>query len=101
MDRLINRRQQGDLGEASAIEWLTRQGATVSAPLGHSPDYDLIAEVAGRVWRVQVKTCVRCEATLEGDERWPVSVCTNGGNQSWTGLTKRFDPAKVDALFVL
>jgi hypothetical protein len=38
VDRLINRRQQGDLGEVSAIEWLTRQGATVSAPLGHSPD---------------------------------------------------------------
>jgi len=35
--RLINRRRQGDLGEASAIDWLTRQGATVWAPLGHSP----------------------------------------------------------------
>ena len=41
--RLINRRQQGDLGEASAIDWLTRVGATVSVQLGHSPDYDLIA----------------------------------------------------------
>jgi len=38
-ERLINCRQQGDLGEASAIEWLTRQGATVLVPLGHSPDY--------------------------------------------------------------
>ncbi len=56
VDRLINRRQQGDLGEASAIEWLTRQGATVSAPLGHSPDYDMIAEIDGRLLRVQVKT---------------------------------------------
>ncbi len=56
MDRLINRRQQGDLGEASAIEWLTRQGARVSTPLGHSPDYDLIAEFGERLLRVQVKT---------------------------------------------
>ena len=56
MDRLINRRQQGDLGEASAIEWLTRQGATVFTPLGHSPDYDLIADSDGRFMRVQVKT---------------------------------------------
>ena len=47
MHRLINRRLQGDLGEASAIEWLTRQGATVSLPVGHSPDYDLIAESTG------------------------------------------------------
>ncbi len=44
MKRLINRRQQGDLGEASAIEWFTRAGAVVSTPLGHSPDYDLIAD---------------------------------------------------------
>jgi hypothetical protein len=35
--RLINRRQQGDLGEASAIEWLTSKGATVLIPFGHSP----------------------------------------------------------------
>jgi hypothetical protein len=47
VDRLIDRRQQDDLGEASAIEWLTRQGATVSVPFGHSPDYDLIAEING------------------------------------------------------
>jgi Holliday junction resolvase-like predicted endonuclease len=58
MDRLINRRQQGDLGEASAIEWLTSVGATVSVPLGHSPDYDLIAQLAGRLMRIQVKTTV-------------------------------------------
>jgi hypothetical protein len=101
MDRLINRRQQGDLGEASAIEWLTRQGATVSVPMGHSPDYDLIAEVDGRLLRVQVKTCSRRETTKDGSERWPVLICTNGGNQSWSGLTKEFDPGKVDALFAL
>jgi hypothetical protein len=32
MQRLINRRQQGDLGEISAAEWLTRMGATVFLP---------------------------------------------------------------------
>jgi hypothetical protein len=101
MDRLINRRQQGDLGEASAIEWLTRQGATVSAPVGHSPDYDLIAEIDKRLVRVQVKTSTCSRDTPDGHERWHVSICTNGGNQSWTGTTKWFDPTRVDALFVL
>ena len=100
-ERLINRRQQGDLGEASAIEWLTRQRATVSLPLGHSPDYDLIAELDARMFRVQVKTSTCRSLTPNGHERWSVSVCTNGGNQSWTGTTKWFDPTKVDALFVL
>lgn len=40
-------RRQGDLGEAAAIDWLTRQGADVLVPLFHSPDYDLAAEVEG------------------------------------------------------
>ena len=51
--------------------------------------------------RVQVKTSTCLEVTLHGEERWSVSISTNGGNQSWSGLTKRFDPAKADALFVL
>jgi hypothetical protein len=55
----------------------------------------------GRLLRVQVKTCTRREVTKNGHERWPVLVCTNGGNQSWTGVTKYFDPSKVDVLFVL
>jgi Holliday junction resolvase-like predicted endonuclease len=63
---LINRRRQGDLGEASAIEWLTRQGATISAPLGHSPDYDLIAETRDRLVRLQVNTSTRSEPTPSG-----------------------------------
>jgi bifunctional DNA-binding transcriptional regulator/antitoxin component of YhaV-PrlF toxin-antitoxin module/Holliday junction resolvase-like predicted endonuclease len=100
-ERLINRRQQGDLGEASAIEWLTRQGARVSVPLGFSPDYDLIAELEGRLLRVQVKTSTGRQRTPQGVERWSVHIATNGGNQSWTGVTKRFDAARVDLLFVL
>lgn len=27
-------------------------------------------------------------------------ICTRGGNQSWSGLTKRFDPSRCDYLFV-
>lgn len=101
MRRLINRRRQGDLGEASAIDWLTRIGATVSAPLGHSPDYDLIAEVEGRLLRVQVKTSTAVAMSPSGDRRYPVHIATNGGNQSWSGVAKRFDPSRFDVLFTL
>ena len=100
-ERLINRRQQGDLGEASAIEWLTRQGATVSVPLGHSPDYDLLAEIDGELLRIQVKTSVSVDRTPNGDQRYPVRVATTGGNQSWTRVVKRFDGTRADYLFVL
>jgi hypothetical protein len=46
MLRHVHPRRQGDLGEAAAIEWLTRVGAGVFFPLFHSPDVDLVAEFA-------------------------------------------------------
>jgi bifunctional DNA-binding transcriptional regulator/antitoxin component of YhaV-PrlF toxin-antitoxin module len=91
-------RRQGDLGEAAAIHWLSAIGAIVSFPLFHSPDYDLIAEVGGRLLRVQVKTS-RYEVASTG--HFAVQLATSGGNQSWTGTVKTFDPTRVDYVFVL
>lgn len=100
-ERRINRRQQGDLGEFSAIEWFASQGAGIWVPLGHSPHVDLIAEINGRLIRVQVKTTTQYVTTPNGHSRWRAMIATNGGNQSWSGATKTFDPANVDFLFVL
>jgi hypothetical protein len=69
----------------------------VSFPLFHSPDYDLIAELDGRLLRVQAKTCT-VEVPIN---RYEVSLATRGGNQSWNGLVKHFDPSRCDRLFVL
>jgi hypothetical protein len=99
--RLINRRQQGDLGEASAIEWLTRQGATVLIPFGHSPHYDLVADIDGRLLRIQIKTSTQEEVTPDGHRRSAVAVATRGGNQSWAGLAKKIDPSRFEFLFAL
>jgi PD-(D/E)XK endonuclease len=98
--RLINRRQQGDLGEASAIEWLTSVGAIVFIPFGHSPDVDLVAEAHGRLLRIQVKTSTQF-VPCDGGRRRMVSLATRGGNRSWSGLTRRFDASRFDFLFVL
>jgi PD-(D/E)XK nuclease superfamily protein len=91
-------RRQGDLGEAGAIEWLTRIGACVAFPLFHSPDYDLIADLEGRLLRVQVKTSRR---RCDGTNHYAVQLATSGGNQSWTGVVKTFDHTRADFLFVL
>jgi Holliday junction resolvase-like predicted endonuclease len=88
-------RKQGDVGEASAIAWLAQKGALIFTPLFRSPDYDLIAEIAGRVVRIEVKTSN--SRTRTGN--WSVAVCTRGGNQSWNKITKRFDPDRCDFLF--
>jgi PD-(D/E)XK endonuclease len=101
MDRRINRRQQGDLGEASAIEWLTSVGANVFIPIGHSPDFDLVAEAHGRLLRIQVKTSTHSVATPSGHVRHALALATRGGNQSWGGIIKRFDRSRYDYLFAL
>jgi hypothetical protein len=101
VDRVLNRRQQGDLGEISAIEWLTSRGALVLIPLGHSPDFDLVAHIDGRLFRIQVKTSTQTAKTPAGDERFPVSLVTCGGNQSWTGVAKVIDAQSIDYVFVL
>jgi PD-(D/E)XK endonuclease len=91
-------REQGDLGEAAAIQWLTSIGAVVAFPLFHSRDYDLIAELGGRLLRVQVKTS---RHAIESTGHFAVQLATAGGNQSWTGTVKKFDPEVVDYLYVL
>jgi hypothetical protein len=90
-------RGQGDQGEASAILWLLELGLPVFMPIGHSPDYDLVTDIGeGRASRVQVKT-----SSVFRTGRWDVTVCTRGGNRSWSGLVKYLDPSRYDHLFVL
>lgn len=83
------------------MEWLASQGATVWVPFNHSPHVDLMAEWDDRLIKVQVKTSTFRGPVKSGEERWRISIATNGGNRSWTGLTKKFDPTRVDYLFVL
>jgi bifunctional DNA-binding transcriptional regulator/antitoxin component of YhaV-PrlF toxin-antitoxin module len=91
-------RRQGDLGEAAAIHWLTSIGAIVSCPLFHSPDYDLVADLRDGLLRVQVKTSRYTDGQTG---HYGVQLATAGGNQSWTGTVKTFEPSRFDFLFVL
>jgi hypothetical protein len=99
-ERAVNRRVQGDIGELSAMEWLASKDAVVWVPFTHSPHVDLMAEFDERLIRIQVKTSTYRGSKQQRD-RWQVSIATNGGNRSWTGLAKRFDSSRVDYLFVL
>ena len=78
------------------MEWFASKGAAVAFPVGHSPDWDFIAEFGNRLDRVQVKTC-----TCWIKDRWNVTLCTRGGNRSWNGLVKRLDPSRCEYLFVV
>ncbi len=98
METAIRRdpRGQGDQGERSAIAWLLERDLPVYMPIGHSPDIDLITLIDLEAVRVQVKT-----SSVHRKNRWDVTVCTRGGNQSWNGLVKHLDPSRYDRLFVL
>jgi Holliday junction resolvase-like predicted endonuclease len=91
----VHNRAQGDIGEASAIAWLAQQGALIFTPLFRSPDYDLIADMAGRIVRIEVKT----SNSLTPVGNWAVAICTRGGNQSWNKIAKRFDRNRCDFVF--
>jgi hypothetical protein len=93
---VLTPREQGNLGEYSAVEWFMSKGMGVAVPIGHTPDWDLMAEIDGKAAKVQVKTT----GCLEKG-RWNLPVCTRGGNQSWNGIAKYLDPSRCDYLFAL
>jgi hypothetical protein len=96
MKSRLKPRVQGDLGELSAMEWLTKQGAIVAKPVFHSPFWDLVADLGDRILRVEVKT-----TTYQNPRgRWCATISTSGGNQSWTGVVKYLDPSACEYLFV-
>jgi len=92
----VNRQEQGDKGELSAMSWYVGEGHAVYVPLGHSPDADFVADDGKRLIRVQVKT-----SGYERKGRWEVAICTRGGNQSWSGVAKYFSATRCDELFVV
>ena len=94
---VLGPRQQGDLGEFSAMQWVVEHGGSVYLPLGHSPDVDLVADLEGQLLRVQVKTSRR----LTPYGNYQVMLETKGGNQSWNGVVRHFDASRYDRLFVL
>ena len=90
-------RGQGDRGEQLAAFWFGARGATVFMPFFHNPrDFDFIVDWGEGVQRIQVKT-----STQFRNGRWDVSVCTRGGNRSWSGLVKHLDPSQYEYLFVV
>lgn len=93
---MLNSRRQGNVGIGSAVAYFTSIGATVSIPLTDSQEYDLVVDIKGTLKKVQVKTSI-----YKRDGRYEVHLATRGGNQSWSGVSKKFNPDKVDELFIL
>jgi hypothetical protein len=67
--QVLTPREQGDWSERSAIIWLLEHGAAVFAPIGHSPDFDLIAVLTAR--------------PSASRSRAPVAAQTGGGSSPY------------------
>lgn len=78
------------------MDYFESVGAIVALPLRHTSHWDFLAELGERILRMQVKT-----STCRVKNRWHVMISTHGGNQSWSGLTKRFDASRCDVLVVV
>lgn len=90
----MNRKQQGDIGVASAIYHYTSQGHTVCVPLTDNARYDLVVDMGG-LRRVQVKTTGYQERGF-----YRVQLSTQGGNRSWDGTKKFIDADECDIVYV-
>lgn len=87
---------QGSAGLGAAIGHFCSKGLVVSIPLVDNQDYDLIVEEDGVLKKVQVKTT----GTKNRSGNYEVQLKAVRANKTENKI-KRFDPTKVDYLFIL
>lgn len=91
-----NTKKQGDVGMGVAIAYFSIMGYTISIPLTDSQDYDLVADIDDKLYKVQVKTTT----FKNSNGSFRVNLRVFGGNRSGQSV-KHFDNKVVDYLFVV
>lgn len=72
-------KEKGDLAAAHAIAYFMTNGYEVCLPIGDKRPYDLVVELAGKLYRVQVKYA----GYYKGAKTHKAALRTMGGNQSF------------------
>lgn len=88
-------KEKGDLAVAHAISYFMTNGYEVCLPIGDKRPYDLVAELDGYLYRVQIKYA----GFYRGDNKYKAALRTMGGNQSYYNSKKYLD-TDFDMLFV-
>lgn len=60
----MNTKQKGDITELSCILALKKLGITVSIPYGEDARYDLVADINGKLYKIQCKTSLYKDGCL-------------------------------------
>lgn len=86
---------QGNMGLGKAIEYFTSQGYPVCLPLNDTQKYDLIVDMHGFLYRVQVKTSRR----RASQSAYLFTLCNTGGS-SGKHKMRPFSKRECDLLFL-
>lgn len=87
---------QGNVGLGRAIAYFTTIGCPIMLPLNDTQKYDLVVDIDGRLFKVQVKT----SGNLKTSGNYEVALKNTGGS-SGVSKTRHFDNTSCDLLFVL
>ena len=88
-------KEKGDIAAAQAISYFMMNGYEVCLPIGDKKPYDLVAEVGGTLFRVQVKYA----GYYSDNNKYKAALRTMGGNQSYH-TAKKYKDDDFDLLFV-
>ena len=88
-------KEKGDQAVAHAISYFMLNGYEVCLPIGDKRPYDLVVELAGKLFRVQVKYA----GYYTQAKKHKAALRTMGGNQSYH-TAKRYADDAFDLLYV-
>ena len=71
-----NKTQQGLIGLSEAVSHFIKQGYVVSIPIADNQEYDLVVDIDGLLFKVQVKT----SAFKANSGNYTVELRTRGGS---------------------
>lgn len=92
-----NSRKQGAWGLCEALAFFAKQEYPLFLPVSDGQRYDFIVEIENQLKRVEVKS----STNLTQYNSYTVSLCTNGGNQSWNGNKKTISSDDCDIVFIV
>ena len=84
----------GDIGESFAIAKFTRKNFIVSKPLSNNARYDLIVEINGKLYKVQVKST----NSIKNGKMSFATKTTNYNKGSWASIA--YSPEEIDLFFL-
>ena len=88
---------QGNMGLGKAIEYFTSHQIPISIPINDTQPYDLVADINGKLSKIQVKTT---RHTLTNGQSYEVQLRNTGGNRTGSTRVVPFDNSSCDYVFV-